>query len=76
MGQTLTKNSLLDFERIEDQLQQAKIELSIVIRHNQTKTENIVQKTAGILGKKFIKGVDFENQVRKGWSHRSNKIGL
>lgn len=76
MSQTLTKNSLLDFERIEDQIEQAKIELSLIIQRNQKTSENIVQKTAGLLGKNFVKGVDFENQARKSWSRRSDKIGL
>lgn len=76
MSQTLTNNSLLDFERIEDQLEQAKIELTLIIQRNQETGENIVKKTAGLLGNNFVKGVDFENQARKSWSRRSTNIGL
>ena len=76
MNKVLTKNSLLDFERIEDQLEQTKIELTLIIQRNQKTGENIVKKTAGLIGKNFVKGVDFENQARKSWSRRSTNIGL
>lgn len=76
MNKVLTKNSLLDFEHIEDQLERAKIGLSLVIQKDQNIDESIVRKTSGILGKNFTKGVDFKNQARKSWSLRSSKIGI
>lgn len=76
MSQILTKNLLTDLDRIEDQVQRVRIRLMVVMRKNRKNTDNIIEQTSGLLGKNFLKGVDFENEARKSWSKRTKRLGL
>ena len=59
-------------DRMETEIQLLKIE-SVLQWKNAIKDVSIVKETGGILGKKFPKGVSFENSLRKEWKERFKK---
>lgn len=62
-----------ELDRLEEKIQTIRYKVSTRLEKKPT---NIVQKTAGLLGKDFPGGVSFENEVRKSWSSRTKKMGI
>jgi len=54
---------------MEAEIQLLKIE-SVLQWKNAAKDISIIGETSGILGKKFSKGISFENSLRKEWKER------
>lgn len=72
-----TQSKILEqIETIEEYLQTLKGELYWMPVKVRTKEspKSIVEQTAGILNKKNINGVQYENKTRKKWSNRLAKI--
>jgi len=61
-----TATILNKMKNLEKELSLLKIEAFLNLRKITNKA-SIVKKTSGILGKKFIKGIKYENLFRKKW---------
>ncbi|MBU3964823.1 hypothetical protein KKG29_03785 [Patescibacteria group bacterium] len=59
--------------KMETEIQLLKIE-SVLQWKNAAEDISIIGETSGILGKKFLKGISFENSLRKGWKERFKRI--
>lgn len=61
--------SIKQAEVLEDELEFIKAKLFWLLTMSRSKQEikSIVAQTAGLLGKRFPKGVIFENRARKAW---------
>jgi hypothetical protein len=62
-------------KKMENEIQFLKIE-GILQWDKITKKISIIEKTYGILGKKFSKGIKFENFLRKGWTKKFNELKI
>lgn len=60
---------------LEKELSLLKIEAFLNLRKMANKT-SIVERTSGILGKKFPKGVKYENLLRKDWNRRFKELKI
>ena len=60
-------------KKMENEIQSLKIE-GILQWNKITKKISIIEKTCGILGKNFSKGIKFENSLRKGWTNRFKEL--
>ena len=68
-------NKILEqIEAIEEYLENLKGELYWMPVRFKTRQDSIVEATAGILEKRSLNGVKYENSVRKEWSNRFKNL--
>ena len=70
-----TLTLLKKMKNLEKELLTLKIETFLKLRKMANKT-SIVKRTSGILGKKFLSGVKFENSIREKWNKEFRKLNL
>ena len=72
---TETSNILNKVENMEKELRLLKMEAFWYFR-TKTERDEILKKTFGILGKSFVSGVEYENNIRKGWNKKFKPLNI
>jgi hypothetical protein len=68
-----TATILKKVNAVEQELQKIKEAIRKEITNSPKKTISIASKTAGILGKNFPTGLDYQKKIRSTWENRISK---
>ena len=71
MTQAMWGRLLQEVENMEERLETMKLSGSPPSLSSIKRTLSIVQRTAGILGKRFPSGVAYQRRIRRAWEHGS-----